>query len=314
MDDLRLLNETHTVTDRFQRSPLFNPIRLDRLIHRQDLVFCWFASWHSLFPILLAHRYSVPTTVIVGGYDVASIPEVGYGAQRARLSRLVSNYAIRFATQVIAMSESARREAATRLRIDASKMVVIYPGLETPPVKLVQNREHVALTVGGVKKSNLLRKGLLPFVQAAAYLPDLEFVVAGRWLDGSIETLKRVASPNVVFTGFLSESDLNALYNRASVYVQASLHEGFGLSLTESMLAGCIPVTTRVGSLPEVVSEYGIFIDSNDPAAIAEGIRKALNAPLSLREAAQKHISQTFPMQRRREALHALIRNLVDIR
>jgi hypothetical protein len=71
--------------------------------------------------------------------------------------------------------------------------------------------------------------------------------------------LRQAASPNVEFLGFVSDEELFSLYARASVYVQASMHEGFGLSVAEAMSAGCIPVVTRAGSLPEVVGDVGGF-------------------------------------------------------
>mgnify|MGYP003397724852 CR=1 FL=1 len=40
-------------------------------------------------------------------------------------------------------------------------------------------------TVANVARLSLERKGLRPFVEAAAHLPEVEFVVAGRWLDGA---------------------------------------------------------------------------------------------------------------------------------
>src|SRR5205823_11695232 len=105
---------------------------------------------------------------------------------------------------------------------------------------------------------NLLRKGLLPFVQASAYCPAVRFVVVGRACDDSIATLRRLAGPNVEFAGFLPDAGLAALYARAAVYVQASLHEGFGLSVAEAMSAGCVPGVSRAGAAPPVVGDGGI--------------------------------------------------------
>ena len=80
------------------------------------------------------------------------------------------------------------------------------------------------------------------------------------------------------FTGWLSDEDLEALYARASVYVQASRHEGFGLAVAEAMLAGCVPVVMDVTAMPEVVDGAGVLISSQDPEAVAAGVREALDA------------------------------------
>jgi len=167
------------------------------------------------------------------------------------------------------------------------------------------------LTVGNVWQENLLRKGLLPFVQAAAHLPATKFMLIGKWYDDSIETLRRVAGPNVEFTGFVSDERLVDLYQRASVYVQASLHEGFGLSVAEAMLAGCIPVVTRKGALPEVVGDAGVYAASNDPLDVAVAIRRALTLDGSARQRARERILTQFPVERRRKALYALVDQLL---
>ena len=64
---------------------------------------------------------------------------------------------------------------------------------------------------------------------------------------------------------------------RASVYVQASRHEGFGLAVAEAMLAGCVPVVMDVTAMPEVVDGAGVLISSQEPEAVAAGMREALS-------------------------------------
>ena len=57
------------------------------------------------------------------------------------------------------------------------------------------------------------------------------------------------------------------------MYVQASRHEGFGLAVAEAMLAGCVPVVMNVTAMPEVVGDAGVLIESQEPAAVADGVR-----------------------------------------
>ena len=110
------------------------------------------------------------------------------------------------------------------------------------------------------------------------------------------------------FTGWLSDEDLEATYRRASVYVQASRHEGFGLAVAEAMLAGCVPVVMNVTAMPEVVDGAGILIDSQDPEAVAAGIRAALELGPDAHERARRRILDTFPMEGRREGILRVVR------
>jgi glycosyltransferase involved in cell wall biosynthesis len=307
MDDLRLLRMTHHVTDYYQPRRVFNPVLLIRQVWKHDVVFCWFAGWHSLAPTMSARVLGKPSVVVIGGYDTANLPEADYGSQRGGLPRLVSRMIIQNATRLVANSYSARREAMKNAGARPDKISVIYHGVEpcdlTPPDK----RQCMVLTVGGVWKENLLRKGLLPFIQAARLLPEVRFVHAGKTYDSSIESLKAEAGPNVELRGFVSDAELGALYAQASVYVQASLHEGFGLSVAEAMSAGCIPVVTRVGALPEVVGDCGVYADSTNPEELANAIQIGLGAPEEMRLRARQRVLDCFRLDERATKLYEVI-------
>ena len=115
------------------------------------------------------------------------------------------------------------------------------------------------------------------------------------------------------FTGWLSDEELEDLYRRASVYVQASRHEGFGLAVAEAMLAGCVPVVMDVTAMPEVVGEAGVLVHSQDPADVAAGSRarrwRWMATPTSR---ARQRILDTFPPRIRREGILAVVREALD--
>ncbi len=309
--DRDLLAERCAVTERHEAGLLrLRPLAIRRAVKEHDLVFGWFASWHTLLPVLLAHLAGRPSVVVVGGYDTANVPEANYGSQRGGVRKWVSRAVIRWATRLIANSESARREAVAVAGADPDRLSVIHHGVDPVSAGAADRRERLVLTVGNVWRENLLRKGLLPFVQAAAFLPDVRFIHIGRWCDDGIEELRRAAGPNVEFLGCLPDAELHSWYARASVYVQASLHEGFGLSVAEAMSAGCVPVVTRAGSLPEVVGPGGVYANSPDPRAIADAVRQALACGAETRRAARARVLTEFPMERRRAALNDLIQTL----
>lgn len=309
--DRDLLAERYSVTERYESGPLrLRPLAIRRAVYAHDLVFAWFASWHSLLPVRMAQRAGKPSVVVVGGYDTANVPEAGYGSQRGGVRKVMSRAVMGAATRLLANSEAAKREAVCNAAVDPGRISVIYHGVDPVPEGPPGAREQLVLTVGNVWRENFLRKGLVPFVKAAAFLPNVRFVHVGRWCDDGIDELRRLAPPNVEYLGHLSDEELFRWYARASVYVQASLHEGFGLSVAEAMSAGCVPVVTRAGSLPEVVGDLGVYAASNDPRHVADAIGRALEAPAGDRAAARARILTEFPMERRRQALATLIQSV----
>jgi glycosyltransferase involved in cell wall biosynthesis len=305
--DLNLLRERYAVQEWFVRSRAINLVATWRAVRRADLVFGWFASWHTFFPVLFARWLSKPALVVIGGYDVARVDAAAYGSQRSALKRNMVRIIARCATQLLAFSQSAQREALQHQVAVPERLTVAHLGVPERAQPHVERDARLVITVGGVGRTNLLRKGLQPFVQAAAHLPDLQFVLAGKWFDDSIETLRANAGANVAFTGYLSDADLQTLYAKASIYVQASLHEGFGMSVAEAMLMGCIPVVTNVGALPEVVGDCGFYAADNSPQAVAAAIRQALAADEALRQRARTRVLTHFSMEQRRTALFELI-------
>ena len=307
--DRDVLGERWAVRDWRQQGPLVNLISLARAVRTSDLVFGWFASWHTFWPVTLAWILRRPSVLVIGGYDTADLPEIPYGIQSRPVMGRVSRWVMRRATRLLANSAYSRAEAQRNAGIDPERVTVVHHGVPDPFGELpAGERERMALTVGIVDRRNVARKGLGAFVQAARLLPDVRFVLAGRWDDAAADELRASASDNVTLTGWVEEEVLNRYYRSASVYVQASAHEGFGLSVAEGMLAGCIPVTTRVGALPEVVGDVGIQVDDQEPGALAVAIAQALERGHDERAAARERVLRCFPLELRRDGVQALVR------
>jgi glycosyltransferase involved in cell wall biosynthesis len=306
--DRSVLAERWEVRDWRQQGPIVNLLSLARAVSRSDLVFGWFASWHTFWPVTLARLMRKPAIVVIGGYDTANLPEIPYGVQGRGLMRLVSRWVMKRATRLIANSHYSREEAAANAGIDPDRITVVHHGVPDPFGELPPGaRERMALTVGIVDRRNLVRKGLRAFVEAGALLPDVAFVLAGRWDDRAADDLRTQATPNVTLTGWVEEDVLDDYYRRASVYVQPSAHEGFGLSVAEGMLAGCIPVTSRAGALPEVVGDIGAQVDGQDPAHLAAAIERALDSAPEARAAARERVLRCFPLQSRHEGMQRVV-------
>ena len=304
--DREALAERHDVVDYYQPGFRPRPAELWRAVGSSDLVFGWFASWHTALALRFARARRKPSVLIFGGFDTAAMPEIGYGSQRGGVRRRLVSSTAGLATRLITNSNYSLGEIERNVaRVDPSRVAVVHHGVPDRfgDAAATAPRERQALTVGAVYEVNLARKGHGPFIDAARELPDVEFVLAGEWWDETGEKLAADAAPNVRVTGRLSDEDLDALFRSAAVYVQASLHEGFGLSLAEAMLAGAVPVVTPAGALPEVVGDTGVTISEPTPAAIAEGVREALGMGPSAGLAARERVRTEFPYEKRRDGL-----------
>jgi len=111
-------------------------------------------------------------------------------------------------------------------------------------------------------------------------LPDLVIVGAKGWLN-HIETLTRQLgiTERVKLMGFVSDSQLQSLYQQATMLVYPSLYEGFGIPPLEAMSCGCPVITSNLSSLPEVVGEAGILIDPLNAEALADAMQQLCTTP-----------------------------------
>jgi glycosyltransferase involved in cell wall biosynthesis len=303
--DRDFLAESHQLRDWYQPGRVPNLLGLIPAVLRSDLVFGWFASWHTFFPVTLAWLFRKPSVMIIGGFDTANMPDIGYGYQQGGLRRWASRFIMGRATRLITNSNYSLSEIEQNTPIPPDRVTVIHHGVPDPFEGLPDpdSRERMAMTVGHLVRTTLEQKGHRPFVAAASELPDVRFVFVGRWHDDAIEVLREIAGDNVEFTGWVSDEELHDLYRRASVYVQASRHEGFGLAVAEAMLAGCVPVVMNVTAMPEVVGDAGVLIGSQQPMAVAAGVREALALGPDAHARARERILSAFPLEKRRAEL-----------
>ena len=80
--------------------------------------------------------------------------------------------------------------------------------------------------------------------------------------------------PMLYSPGYITHSDLPAIYNGAKIFLYTSLRESFGIPLLEAMACGTPVVTPNTSAIPEVAGEGAILVDPTDADAIAAQILK----------------------------------------
>jgi glycosyltransferase involved in cell wall biosynthesis len=108
---------------------------------------------------------------------------------------------------------------------------------------------------------------------------QLLFIAGSGWgeeVPSKINHLRDLGRP-IVIQREVTDSDLAAAYRAARFTVLASLHEGYGLPVAESLALGTPVITTNYGSTKEIASAGGaLLVDPRDDDAIVDAMRQLL--------------------------------------
>lgn len=201
--------------------------------------------------------------------------------------------ASRRATVINTVSEQSRLDIETYLGKVRASVIVTHeaadPAFQMLPnsVQLAAIRtkyglsKRVLLALGGIDPRKNTKRILESFVRFQQRLPGIfQLIIVGMPLDAQSSYRKLVhtldAAASVVFTEFVPERDLIALYNIAELFLYPSLYEGFGLPVLEAMACGTPVLTSSVGSIPEVAGSAALFVDPYSIEAIEAGMSQIL--------------------------------------
>ena len=194
---------------------------------------------------------------------------LGY-ALRGLAARLLGLY--RRNVSVYVALTNFQKDRLTREGYPSDRIMVI-PNIHRPAGEGAQEMEQgPGMCVGYVGRVSR-EKGVHVLLKAAGALPDIPFMVAGR--RGRMPELVRSAPANVEFLGHLDRDALRAFYRKIRILAAPSIcWEAFPLSLPEAMHQGVPVVCSRIGGLPEIVSDgrTGLLFEPGDSDELARKI------------------------------------------
>ena len=197
---------------------------------------------------------------------------------------------LRFVDRIVANSESTAkdfREAGL-----SRKTSVVYNFIDTSeyenadPVTLEDQQDcpHVIGYVGVLHPVKGIEYLIQAMPEVLQQFPSARLVLAGQEkFEGQREKLEQLISElnlnqrNIRFLGY--QENIPALMTRFDLLVVPSLQEPFGFVLIEAGAAGTPVVASRVGGIPEIISdgENGILCDPAAPEQLAEAICSLLS-------------------------------------
>lgn len=125
-------------------------------------------------------------------------------------------------------------------------------------------------------------KGLFEVIEAMTELKragrKVELCIAGQGPDQAalmVASQRAGLGDRIRFPGSVFGAEKWSLWLDSDVFVFPTYHkEGLPYSLLEAMAAGCVPVTTSVAAIPDVMRdrEHGLFVPANDASALAMAV------------------------------------------
>lgn len=231
--------------------------------------------YRSVFYVLFAaHIWRVPVVLHIHGSSFDK-----FVSTNSRLSRFIQDHVYEASDEVIVLSEYWRE--TLRQYVDEEKLVVVPNAVSVDDYSPVYDIDPPRI----VFISHLIdRKGIRDFVEVVEELfqDDIRFEVDIAGSGPLSEMVEQFAKEHseVNYHGYVSEKQKRELLNQGSIYVLPTYAEGLPIAILEAMAGGTAILSTRVGSIPEVINdENGRLVSPKDTDALLIELRTLLESP-----------------------------------
>lgn len=252
--------------------------------HRLDVLH----SPHYTMPL----RHSARSVVTFHDLTFLLYPELHQLAKRIFFPAMM-RWSARHAKQIIAVSESTRRDLVRMLGVSLHRVTTVLSAADTyyrpaPAVEVAKvcaryglKPGEYLLYVGVLEPRKCIDRLVEAFGRITPTAGGLTLVIAGKrgWMYDRIfaQVTALGLQDRVRFPGYVPRADLPALYSGARAFVYPSRYEGFGLPVLEAMSCGTPVVTTNVSSMPEVAGDGALLVDPDDVPSLAAALARVIH-------------------------------------
>jgi glycosyltransferase involved in cell wall biosynthesis len=311
--DLRILSSEYTITDRHVKNKKTSIYTANPLfLKNYDKIFCWFGSLNFLPILLIAKLMRKEIIIISGGFDVAKVPTINYGGfARTPFSKLCRKLIFKLADKVISVSKTNYNETIKNASVCEDKLSMIYHGFEDVHGDIVpfNQRKNQVISAGSINPETMNRKGHIHFIELARSLPEVSFILAGRYATECKTHIESLNIKNLTMVGFLTDEELIKLFNESKFYVQLSMHEAFGCSVVEAGLRGCNIITSDSSALPEITKNISTNFKCTDIDLIKNYILSNLEKPKYSPQEISTELISRYPLNKRKNSLLRIVRD-----
>lgn len=207
-----------------------------------------------------------------------------------RVFRLVLEHAVKKSRHILTVSDFSKKDIIKTLKIPENKITITYPAPLPTATSPLQPTTYKLQALGitkpyvlyvGVAYPHKNLEGLLRAwnIFTKKYGDKYQLVLAGKtnyFYDRLQAIAYKLQAKNVIFTGFIPDQKLPALYQNASLYVIPSFYEGFALPALEAMSYRIPVVSSHATCLPEILQNAALYFDPSNLEEIADAIYQGL--------------------------------------
>jgi len=197
----------------------------------------------------------------------------------------VIHLALKRARRILAVSKFTKEDILKNYPVAKGKISVIYEAADIPEEKS-SSLDGKILDKYGIIKPYLLYAGnayphknlenlLLGFREVSKERLNLFLVLVGKkdyFYKRLVKEAKNLDLKKVIFTGQVTDLELEEIYRNAEAYIFPSLYEGFGLPPLEAMARNVPVIASDHESLKEILGDNAHFFDAREPKNIAEAV------------------------------------------
>lgn len=264
---------------------IFNQVRLPLEIYKHKADLYLFMAFPV--PVLLFKKNMISTIHDICCWDCPKTMN-GMSSWYFKISHRI---AILKCKRIITISKFSEDRIVNKLKYPREKIWRIYCGIDE---KFLNYRKDFEKDREVKKKYNLPkeyilslstlepRKNLRLLVDAYKELVmkngfDIPLVLAGRkgWkMEEFINSIDEKVQDKILFTGFIDDEDLPAVYGNSSLFIFPSMYEGFGMPPLEAMACGVSVLSSDASSLPEVLGSTAEYFESEDKDSLINKLRE----------------------------------------
>ncbi len=307
--------------------PLWEQVALPRAVRRirPDLLHCTSntAPLYCSIPLILT-LHDIIYLEKRQSTALSWYQEMGWHYRRLIVPRILPK-----CKKIITVSLFERKRIIEALHLPDHQLIAVYNGfnkhfrVESPSNDIIRkyiDADNYLFFLGNTdpkKNTHRVLKAYSEYLSKSKrkmplLIADLkEDVIDGILKEMNISHIKK----SLRFPGYITNTDLPALYNGAFIFLYPSLRESFGIPILEAMACGTPIITGNISAMPEIAGEGAVLVDPYNPEEITEKILKLENEEQFYQQQVKYGLerSSLFSWKRCAETLLETYKELINI-